>query len=122
MATVPISPDSSPSVVLELLYTMKVKDAMSAHVITAEPTASLREVQILMRDNAITGVPIVEEGRLLGIVSIGDIISALDSGTIDHPAKGVMTNSVVTLDDEMPLSFAVTYFDRYKFGRFPVLN
>jgi len=28
----------------------------------------------------------------------------------------------VTLDDEMPLSFAVTYFDRYKFGRFPVLD
>lgn len=122
MATVPISPDSSPSVVLELLYSMRVKDAMTAHVITAGPTASLREVQILMRDNAITGVPIVEEGRLLGIVSIGDIISALDSGTIDHPAKGVMTNSVVSLDDEMPLSFAVTYFDRYKFGRFPVLN
>jgi CBS domain-containing protein len=122
MTTVPISADSSPSVVLELLYSFKVKDAMTRDLVTALPSSSLRQVQILMRDHAITGVPIEEEGRLLGIVSIGDIIGALDSGTMDHLAQEVMSASVVTLDEEMPLSFAVTYFDRYKFGRFPVLD
>ncbi len=74
-----------------------------------------------MREHAITAVPILEGERLLGIVSIGDIIQALDSGTMERPAAEVMTNSVVTLDEDMPLSFAVTYFDRYKYGRFPVL-
>ncbi|HWP69148.1 MAG TPA: CBS domain-containing protein, partial [Rectinemataceae bacterium] len=117
MTTVPISADSSPSVVLELLYSFKVRDAMTRDLVTALPSSSLRDVQILMRDHAITGVPIEEEGRLLGIVSIGDIIGALDSGTMDHLAREVMSSSVVTLDEEMPLSFAVTYFDRYKFGR-----
>jgi len=33
-----------------------------------------------------------------------------------------MTKSVVSLEDDMPLSFAVTYFNRYKYGRFPVLS
>ena len=122
MATVPISTDSSPGVVLELLYSIKVKDAMTRDVVTASPASKLREVQLLMKDNAITGIPILQEGRLLGIVSIGDIISALDSGTMDRHADEVMSCSVVTLDEEMPLSFAVTYFDRYKFGRFPVLD
>lgn len=122
MATVPINPDSSPGVVLELLYSLRVKDAMTKAVVTASPTSDLRSVQVLMRDNAITGIPITEEGRLLGIVSIGDIIGALDSGTMDHLAGTVMTNSVVSLEEEMPLSFAVTYFDRYKFGRFPVID
>jgi len=122
MATVPINADSSPGVVLELLYSIKVKDAMTRDVMTASPTSKLRDVQTLMRDNAITGIPILEEGRLLGIVSIGDIISALDSGTMDRRAEAVMSGSVITLDEEMPLSFAVTYFDRYKFGRFPVLD
>jgi len=119
MATVPINADSSPGVVLELLYSIKVKDAMTRDVMTASPTSKLRDVQTLMRDNAITGIPILEEGRLLGIVSIGDIISALDSGTMDRSANAVMSGSVITLDEEMPLSFAVTYFDRYKFGRVP---
>ncbi|MHB0898143.1 MAG: CBS domain-containing protein [Spirochaetales bacterium] len=122
MATVPINADSSPGVVLELLYSIKVKDAMTREVMTASPTSRLRDVQTLMRDNAITGIPILDEGRLLGIVSIGDIISALDSGTMDRSADAVMSGSVITLDEEMPLSFAVTYFDRYKFGRFPVLD
>ncbi|MFA5853313.1 MAG: CBS domain-containing protein, partial [Spirochaetales bacterium] len=122
MATVPINADSSPGVVLELLYSIKVKDAMTRDVMTASPASKLRDVQKLMRDNAITGIPILEEGRLLGIVSIGDVISALDSGTMDRSAEAVMSSSVITLDEEMPLSFAVTYFDRYKFGRFPVLD
>lgn len=122
MATVPISADSSPGVVLELLYSLKVKDAMTGTVFTASPDSNLRVVQGLMRDHAITAVPIQEGGRLLGIVSIGDIIGALDADAMDRRAKDIMTSSVVTLDDEMPLSFAVTYFDRYKFGRFPVLD
>jgi CBS domain-containing protein len=122
MATVPISADSGPSVVLELLYSLKVKDAMTRNVVTSTPSARLREVQILMRDYAITGVPILEGSRLQGIISIGDIIGAFDSGIIEHRVDTVMTGAVVTIDEDMPLSFAVTYFDRYKYGRFPVLD
>lgn len=122
MATVPINTDSSPGVVLELLYSLKVRDAMTSAVVSALPSTRLREIQLLMRDRAITGVPIAENGRLFGIVSIGDIIQALDSGTINDPAETVMNQSVISLDEEMPLSFAVTYFDRYKYGRFPVLD
>jgi CBS domain-containing protein len=122
MTTVPISADSSPSVVLELIYSLKVRDAMSGDVVTAPPESSLRDVQRLMRDNAITGVPIESGGRLLGMVSIGDVIGAFDAGTIDRPVGDSMTTSLVTLDADMPLSFAITYFDRYKYGRFPVLD
>ena len=122
MTTVPICPDSSPSVVLELIYRLKVKDAMTSGVVTASPESSLRDIQRLMKGNAITGVPIETQGRLVGMVSIGDVIGAFDSGTIDRPAGETMATSLVTLDAEMPLSFAVTYFDRYKYGRFPVLD
>jgi len=121
MTTVPIDTASSPGVVMELLYSLRVKDAMTSSVITASTTARLRHVQDLMREHAITAVPIMDGERLLGIVSIGDIIQALDSGTMERPASEVMSSSVVTLDEDMPLSFAVTYFDRYKYGRFPVL-
>ena len=33
-----------------------------------------------------------------------------------------MTTKLVVLEDDMPLSFALRYFDRYHYGRFPVLN
>lgn len=52
MATVPINTDSSPGVVLELLYSLKVRDAMTSAVVSALPSTRLREIQLLMRDRA----------------------------------------------------------------------
>jgi CBS domain-containing protein len=122
MAPLPISPETGPQVVLEILYSLKVRDAMSAPVITAEPGESMRDVQYRMRDNNITGVPIVERGRLVGLVSMGLVIQALDSGRIDQKAGELMTSTVISLEDDMPLAFATTYFNRYTYGRFPVLD
>jgi CBS domain-containing protein len=122
MAPLPISPETGPQVVLEILYRLKVRDAMSSPVITASSGESMREVQYRMRDNGITGVPIVEGERLVGLVSMGLVIEALDADRIEQKAGELMTRSVISLEDDMPLAFATTYFNRYKFGRFPVLD
>jgi CBS domain-containing protein len=104
------------------MYRLKVRDAMSSPVITAAPGDSLREVQYIMRDNGITGVPILDGERLAGLVSMSLVFEALDSGRIEEKAGSLMTKSVISLEDDMPLAFATTYFNRYKFGRFPVLD
>ena len=122
MASLPISPETGPQAVLEILYRLKVRDAMTFPVISAGPGDSMRDVQYLMRDHGITGVPIVEGGRLVGLVSMGLVIEALDSGRIGQSAGELMTRTVISLEDDMPLAFATTYFNRYSFGRFPVLN
>jgi anti-sigma regulatory factor (Ser/Thr protein kinase)/predicted transcriptional regulator len=122
MPTVPISPESGPQVVLELLYKLKVRDAMSSPVIWASPGASMRSVQYLMRDNGITGVPVAVDDRLVGLVSMGNVIEALDKGRMDERVDAWMARTVISLEDDMPLAFATTYFNRYKFGRFPVLD
>ena len=119
---IPISTDDSPSVVLELIYQLKIKDVMTGAVITGGPGQTLRHLQNIMRENRITGVPIVEGPRLVGMVSIHDIISALDKGLIDRLAGERMTRDVVVLQDDMPLSFAISYFNKYHYGRYPVLN
>ena len=119
---IPISTVESPSVVLELIYQLKIKDVMSTALITAKKTYSMRQIQALMRDNIITGLPVAEDNQLLGIVSIEDIITALDEGHIDATAEERMSRNVIVLEDDMPLSFAITYLNKYRFGRFPVLN
>ncbi|MDR1858596.1 MAG: CBS domain-containing protein [Treponema sp.] len=119
---VPISTVDSPSVVLELIYQLKIKDVMTSSVITAKPSQSLRHVQALMRENRITGVPIAEELKLVGMISIDDIVIALDKGLIDCPIEERMTRDVIVLQDDMPLSFAISYLNKYNYGRFPVLN
>ncbi len=122
MKTLSINPDQSPLVVLDLLFKLKIKDVMTAEVITVQRSDSLRTVQHLMRDNRISGVPVAENRRLFGIVSIDDIIRALEGGHIAERVDRHMTKSLVVLEEDMPLSFGISYFEKFKFGRFPVLN
>jgi len=122
MPSMPISPETGPQVVLELLYRLKVRDAMSSPVIGTSPGATMRNVQYLMRDNGITGVPVAVDDRLVGLVSMGNVIEALDKGRMGDRVDAWMTKTVISLEDDMPLAFATTYFNRYTFGRFPVLD
>ena len=120
--SIPISTIDSPSVVLELIYQLKVKDVMTSAVISANKTDSLRHIQALMRENYITGIPITEGNKLLGLVSIDDIVTALDNGYIDAPAEEKMTRNLIVLEDDMPLSFAISFFNKYRYSRYPVIN
>jgi CBS domain-containing protein/anti-sigma regulatory factor (Ser/Thr protein kinase) len=119
---IPISTVDSPSVVLELIYQLKIKDVMTTAVITAGKTDTLRHIQAMMKENYITGIPVVEDQKLLGLVSIDDIVTALDSGWIDAAAEEKMTQNLIVLEDDMPLSFAVSYLNKYRYGRYPVIN
>ena len=119
---IPISTVDSPSVVLELIYQLKIKDVMNRAVITGKKTDNMRRIQAMMRENYITGLPITDGQNLLGIISIEDIIMALDKGYIDSPVEEHMTRNVIVLEDDMPVSFAISYLNRYRYGRFPVLN
>jgi CBS domain-containing protein len=56
-----------------------VKDWMSRDVITASPALGLLEAGALMRQHDIRRLPVVENGRLLGIVTLGDVREAKPS-------------------------------------------
>ncbi len=103
---------------------MKIKDVMTRNLITARKENSLRDIKLLMKEKAITGVPITEPEtrRILGVVSMDDIIRALDGGYIDAPAERHMSRNLIVLDEDMPLQFAISYLDKFRYGRFPVLN
>ena len=119
---IPIGADGSPSVVLELIYELKIKDVMTRAVITGGSGQTLRHLQNVMRENRITGIPIVEDHKLVGLVSIHDILEALNNGLLDCKAEERMTRDIVTLQDDMPLSFAISCFNKHHYGRYPVLS
>ncbi len=122
MLTIPINTDSSPEAVIELLFKLKVKDVMTADIFTASPQNTMREIQLLLKRSRITGVPIVDGKNLLGVVSMDDIVNAFDGGWIDEKVEKHMTRRVIVMQETMPLSFCIAYFNKYKYGRFPVLN
>ena len=95
------------SVAQVLVYELRVRDAMSKPPITAAPTDTLRAIQHLMKSRRISGVPISDGDNLLGLVSIEDIIRALDKGYIDDRAEQHMTRNAITLRDHFSLVRAV---------------
>ncbi len=95
---------------------------MTRSLVSVTRETTMREVRRIMKERAITGVPVVSAKRLLGIVSMDDIIQALDDGYMEDPVEKHMSRNLIVLEDDMPVSFAISYFDRYRFHRFPVLN
>jgi CBS domain-containing protein/anti-sigma regulatory factor (Ser/Thr protein kinase) len=110
------------SVAQVLIYELRVRDAMSTPPITAGPDDTLRTIQLVMKAHRFSGVPITKDEALVGIVTIEDIINALDKDHISDPAERWMRRNVVTLRDHFSLVRAVAEFERHGFGRFPVLD
>jgi signal-transduction protein with cAMP-binding, CBS, and nucleotidyltransferase domain len=61
-----------------------VSDVMSKDLITVEPGASLREAAGIMTDKWIRHLPVIEGGKLLGIVSQRDLAGVL-AGALNEP-------------------------------------
>ncbi len=110
------------SFVEELVHRLKVFQAMETDVVSAHPDMTMRDAQITMREARVSGCPVVDGDTMVGVVTVEDIIKALDHGHIEEPIGRWMTRDVVTVERRWPLSRAMSILDRTGFGRLPVLD
>lgn len=119
---VPQMLDSSSLRIQELAYGLKVRDVMTRKIFALSRNCTMRDVQTVMKNNNISGVPIVDDKHVVGIISMHDIVLAFEEGHLDDPVTKHMTPDVHTLSEEVPLSFALSAFSKYSYRRFPVVN
>lgn len=55
----------------------RVAEIMTARVIYAEPGQSVEECMALMTERRVRHLPVMDEGRLVGVISIGDLVKAI---------------------------------------------
>ncbi len=106
----------------ELAYEVRVEHAMTKGVVTVAPGTTIAELRTVLRENRISGTPVVEEGRLVGVVSVEDLIEALAAGELGTAVREKMTPHPEVLYADEPLIHAVSKFSRLGYGRFPVVN
>ncbi|AFS79446.1 CBS domain-containing protein [Gottschalkia acidurici 9a] len=53
---------------------MKAKDIMETSVITVDPDTTIEELAKVLTENNISGVPVVENEKIIGIVTEGDLL------------------------------------------------
>ena len=68
---------------------MRVRDIMSAPVISVAPDRSLKAVARLLDRNRIAAVPVVERGEVVGIVSKTDIVRREQAFELEHGGRGL---------------------------------
>ena len=105
----------------ELVYELRVGDVMVTELITVTPLTPMSGLREILRDNRISGAPVLEDGRLVGIISVEDFIKWLADGSRDCPMRERMTKDVITAYEDEPLIRAANKLERLGFGRLPVL-
>lgn len=71
----------------ESSHTTAVKDIMSTHVVSVRQDQSIADCMNLMTNNRIRHLPVMEDQKLIGIISIGDVVKAIitdQAETIKH--------------------------------------
>jgi CBS domain-containing protein len=74
------------------------RDIMTTPVITVDPELSVKDLAALFRENRIGGVPVVEGGKLIGIVTEGDLM-ALDAD-VQYPHYFELFDSIIYLGSQ----------------------
>jgi CBS domain-containing protein len=82
---------------------MKLRDVMTPNPRTLEPNATLQDAARLMRDEDTGVVPLVENGRPVGLITDRDIVvrAVAEGSSLDRPVRELATDDLVTAEPDM---------------------
>ncbi len=106
----------------ELIYELPIERVMKKGVIGVSPETTMTELKEVLRVNRISGVPVMEGERLVGVISIEDLIKALVEGDVEAPVRKRMTTRMITVRENESVVEAVKKFTQYKVGRLLVVD
>ena len=125
---------------------MKASDVMSRNILSVGRDATIAEAIRLMLDNQISGLPVIDAGRLVGILTEGDLLRRSETGTERHrprwleilmgpgrlageyvrthgrKVEEIMTRDLVSVTPDTPLDEIVALMERRRVKRVPVLD
>lgn len=112
----------TPTKLQEIVHELMVRDVMTTDLITVSPEAKVRELRDVLRVYRISGLPVVDGGAMVGIISLEDFIECLADRQNDCVIAERMTREVETLYADDPLVSVLAKFDSSGLGRYPVIE
>jgi acetoin utilization protein AcuB len=113
---------------------MRIRDMMTKNPFTVEPDTLMLDAQKIMRENGIRRLPVVEKGKLVGILTKHDILEASPSPATSlsvyelnyllakMKVKDIMKKNPVTVGPDTPFEDALRIGQEKKVGSFPVVD
>jgi CBS domain-containing protein/anti-sigma regulatory factor (Ser/Thr protein kinase) len=106
----------------EMAYEITVGEVMSTKIVAVRPDQTMAELSLLLRDNRISGTPVVEDGKLVGMVSVADLVNTLSNNETNALIRDKMKTEVECLYIDELLVHCIAKFSKFRFRRYPVLN
>jgi CBS domain-containing protein/anti-sigma regulatory factor (Ser/Thr protein kinase) len=106
----------------ELSYDLKIREVMTAALWTATPEMPLSKVLEILRVNRVSGLPVVDDENLVGILSIEDIVRAMAKNDLSALTSQYMTREVITVASYDSIVKAMRTFTEKGLGRLPVVD
>jgi acetoin utilization protein AcuB len=113
---------------------MRIRDMMTKNPVTVDSETLVMDAQKIMKENNVRRLPVVDKGKLLGIVTKHDILEASPSPATSlsvhelnyllskMKVKEIMKKNPVTLTPDTPFEEALKIGQEKKIGSFPVVE
>lgn len=108
-----------------------IEAIMSTNLITVTPSATLAEARTLMHDKRIHHIPVIDDEKLVGLVTLTNVLAATDSFLRDPKNRihaneilieDAMVSDVATVDINASLRQAALFLEKHSIGCLPVMD
>ncbi len=101
---------------------VQISDLMSFPVVAVSSDTKIKDVGSILKEKGCTGLPVVDDGRLVGIISRRDFRKIRKKSQEKAPVKAFMSTNVTTIDPEKSPIQAARLMIKHDIGRLPVVE
>jgi CBS domain-containing protein len=103
---------------------MNIREVMTSNPRTIAPTDSIQNAARIMRDEDTGVVPVVDNGRPVGLVTDRDIVvrAVAEDGQLNRPVSDIVTTGVVSASPDMSTREAAELMSEHQIRRLPVVE
>ena len=121
-----VNPEVAEQMIVDLIRgnqqsSVQISDLMSFPVFSVPSNTSMATVAKILRDRGCTGLPVVDDERLAGIISRRDFKKIRKESQLDSPVKAFMSTKVTTIEPGKSPIQAARVMVRHDIGRLPVV-
>lgn len=100
----------------------KVGEIASKDIISLKTTDTLKDAAQVLSSNSIDGAPVMDEGKVVGMFTVTDVVRALANNKEDLPLEELMSHKVVIVNEDMKIVNAIEIMFKHNLGRLIVAD
>lgn len=122
-----VNPETIEEMIIELIQgnqqsSVQISDLMSFPVFSVDADMTMKDAAMLLREKGCTGFPVVENGKLVGVISRRDFKKVRKESAMKSPVKAFMSRDVKTIPPGSSPMHAAQLMIKHDIGRLPVVE